>query len=703
MSKKKPVIMDLATLIKFGKDLGYEGVELQKFVKETQEADREERQHVRDAQREKEARESSERIAIAKIHSEEQDKIRAHEARMKDLELRTPAAPAPVTPTPKKGYKMTSFNEEKDSMDSYLLRFERFAEAQKWKPEEYAIYLAAQLQGNSLEVYTRLAPGDSNNYNVLKAALLKHYSLTEEGFRKKFYTSHMEKTETATQYMARLANYFDRWIDLAVVDKTYDKLRQFMIVEKFLHMIPKDVSIFIREHEEHGMNEVTKLADRYIDAHQLNKVSNDRSKDKLKPKTNGDSDKHIVKQDKVKEEPADKPSTSKVTVEKRKVTCFLCNKEGHKAPDCPVKKKLIAACLEVDDENLSDTESYKSECLATCIVISDEITCQAHNDDEILNRMPVIGSSCLLPEDKLAFHNLPLEKGTVNGKVVSVLRDTGCTSVIVKKDLVTSKQFTGQKRAYISVDKTVRSVPIAEIYIDTPFYTGTVKALCLEDPVCDLIIGNVKSVVNQENDILHKHSYKTKDSTLKQSHSMIGNTSVKPKPSTPNKPHSDESQKAEKTIDQKKLQIHQLPHVEDAEKFCEDQQTDESLNDLRNQERDKKTTVRSTLKYQIVKQDNLYYRKIIDKENDLEVQEKQLLIPKNYRNRVLEMGHDSILGGHFSVGKTLKRIQSQFYWPEIDKDIKMYCKSCLTCKSRKVESKVNKFLQTEGKCLETET
>lgn len=136
-------------------------------------------------------------------------------------------------------------------MDAYLLCFERFATVQGWKEEEYAIYLASQLQGNALEVYTRLPSSEASDYKTLKAALLKHYSLTEEGFCKKFYSSSMEKTETATQYMARLANYFDRCIDLAVMDKSFPKLCEFMTMEKFLHVVLKEVSVFVREDKEH--------------------------------------------------------------------------------------------------------------------------------------------------------------------------------------------------------------------------------------------------------------------------------------------------------------------------------------------------------------------------------------------------------------------------------------------------------------------
>ena len=54
--------------------------------------------------------------------------------------------------------KMPYFDEERDFMDSYLGRFERFAETQKWKREHWAMYLSALLKGRALDVYSRMPP-----------------------------------------------------------------------------------------------------------------------------------------------------------------------------------------------------------------------------------------------------------------------------------------------------------------------------------------------------------------------------------------------------------------------------------------------------------------------------------------------------------------------------------------------------------------
>ena len=69
-------------------------------------------------------------------------------------------------------------------MDSYLSRFEKYATANKWDKNVWAAYLSALLKGRALDVYDRLSTEDAADYDKLKDALLKHFDMTERGFRK---------------------------------------------------------------------------------------------------------------------------------------------------------------------------------------------------------------------------------------------------------------------------------------------------------------------------------------------------------------------------------------------------------------------------------------------------------------------------------------------------------------------------------------
>ena len=84
-----------------------------------------------------------------------------------------------------KAPKMPYFDEERDFMDSYLERFERFALSQKWESTNWALCLFALLRGHALDVYSMMPKDDVNNYELLKDALLKRYQLTADGFKKR--------------------------------------------------------------------------------------------------------------------------------------------------------------------------------------------------------------------------------------------------------------------------------------------------------------------------------------------------------------------------------------------------------------------------------------------------------------------------------------------------------------------------------------
>jgi len=112
-----------------------------------------------------------------------------------------------------KGLKMPCFDERSDDMDSFVHRFEIYADSQRCSKGQWAVCLSALLKGKALEVYSRLPVKDAQDYEILMDALLKRFNLTEEGFKQKFKSARAEVGEAPTQFIARMENYLMRWID----------------------------------------------------------------------------------------------------------------------------------------------------------------------------------------------------------------------------------------------------------------------------------------------------------------------------------------------------------------------------------------------------------------------------------------------------------------------------------------------------------
>ena len=71
-----------------------------------------------------------------------------------------------------------------------------------------------------------------------------------------------------------------------------------------------------------------------------------------------------------------------------------------------------------------------------------------------------------------------------------------------------------------------------------------------------------------------------------------------------------------------------------------------------------------------------------------------LFAPSILHADLIAMAHESIIGGHSALDKTLARIQEQFTWPGIKIDIREFLESCDTCNKLKP-----KHLQTPVQSL----
>ena len=87
---------------------------------------------------------------------------------------------------------------------------------------------------------------------------------------------------------------------------------------------------------------------------------------------------------------------------------------------------------------------------------------------------------------------MPVCQGKVGKYKVQTLRDTGTSCVVVKRKFVGDRQLTGKTRSIVQVLGTRVRLPVAKIYVDTPYLKGEVEALCAEEVLYDLIIGNVR-------------------------------------------------------------------------------------------------------------------------------------------------------------------------------------------------------------------
>ena len=292
----EPILRSAQVLKQEAEDIGFEGKDILEYVKEQQKLDREERAAWREAQK----MQAQAAVELAKIRAEAEEKKRADELQaeekkradeirfaqiepakeqakieaekelaLKELELKaqqsqastSPAATPPPHNKDAKSPKLPSFIDEKDELDSYLLRFERYAENASWEKDTWAIKLSALLTGRAMDA-------DASNYDKLKKALLTRYNYTEDGYRKRFREGTPETEETPDQFVIRPKNYLAKWLELSGSSpQNFNALVDLIVKEQFINACSEDLAMYLLERGPKDLIELTTWAQKYLIAH----------------------------------------------------------------------------------------------------------------------------------------------------------------------------------------------------------------------------------------------------------------------------------------------------------------------------------------------------------------------------------------------------------------------------------------------------
>ena len=254
---------------------------------------------------------------------------------------------------------------------------------------------------------------------------------------------------------------------------------------------------------------------------------------------------------------------------------------------------------------------------------------------------------------------------------MEVLRDTGCSGVIVSKDLVPESAYTGRSQTMVMVDYSSRVVPEVKVSIDTPYYKGEVLALCVEKPLVGLIIGNIPGARERNNP-----DKNWVPAVAVENGAQARREGVTNKLKTPS------------IID-----ININP-----EQVSNAQKDDVSLTTTRSRCEANETIGKATF----FKKNDLLYRKFSSPNVDQCKIFEQLNVPEQYRELVMQLAHESILTGHLSVTRSVHKVFTEYYWPGIYRDVKRFVQSCEVCKSVPHEGKSDRNLSNGESILKGE-
>ena len=657
--------------ISLARELGYEGQELRDYLKRQQDLEREERLAQREYEREKREAEQKEKdrelekmkieaarkdkeVEKLKIEAARKDKEKEMEkeialkkieaeVELKKIEAETtshPWGPKEKSSNPRSP-KLPYFDEHTDKMDSYLTRFESYALSNKWDPSMWASYLSALLKGRALEVFVRLSRDDQSDYGQIKEALLTNFDLTERSFRKKFRDCRPEKAETFRQFSGKLASYLDKWLGLAKVEKTYEAVCDFLARDQFLDCCSHELYLYLKPKPFKALGELAHEADLFADAKGgvplcVSKGQHkSKSVDQAQPKVEPKQDQRPV------------------------VKCKICGKPHptYKCWNNPDNKK-VASSAEFDSHYRGDNSNWGQD---RNFGRSDQRDNHYNNNYrtdhqvnfcKIDNKSSDIGKGLPHKDSKGTCHfprsRLPTAIGTVNGKEVRVLRDTGCTGVVVRRSLVSDGQMLNKQSGVTLINNYKQRCPMARINIDCPFFRGITDALCIDDPAHDLVIGNIEG--SKFPDMIH-----------------FSSGVVKNKQSRKNRRKNRKVKVADKFIRQHRQEI------------LMKQASDAKLADIRRRVESGSVTKSrsfSSGETKFIRRNGLIYRHF---KKNAKVS-LQLVVPSSLTHSVMNLAHESRkVVNHRGRKETISKVVDEFYWPGVCREVTQFCRSCAIC------------------------
>ncbi|KAL8606678.1 hypothetical protein ACOMHN_055353 [Nucella lapillus] len=659
-------VTSLEQLMTLGREMGYSDEGLRKFIEGQQKVEREERAERRRAEAEAENRKIEAEMENRKIEAEmenrkieaenrkleaemenrkmeaEMEKLRLEMSlREKELEIRRVAiesedsdAPSSIPghhrPNHAPRPQLPKFSEGSDSMDAYISRFEVFARSQGWPEREWAMILSALLTGKALNIFSTLPAVQQSDFDCLKKALLQGFDLTEEAFRKKFRSVRLQAGETYIQFGARLEHYFQKWLELSGTGEEFLELKELILREQVLTGCGPELTIHLRERQPKTTAELLQMAEIYREARAdtkscVRQVSStgergDKKPDELPRKsaqsTKGVSEQRSLGQREIRE-------------------CFLCHKRGHIARDCRTRVQRAAAM------------ERTTECRVERPVVKEGVR---DGEEEVQPVASTVEQAVSGVQDIGILGSLPVKEGWIGQCKVKVLRDTGCSCGVVRASLVKEEDLTGQVQTCTLIDGTKREFPVAELVVQTPYFSGKLSALVMESPIYDLIVGNVPGARDPGDPLLL-----TAETAAVQTRSHRAEKGVKPL-----------------LVSARKAGIEASP-----EEVRKAQEGDPSLEKLWKLARGEKRQEVRGGKADFQVKNGLLHR-MFTKTKTGKVT-SQLVVPACFRETVMSVGHESLMAGHLGISKTADRVLSSFHWPGAMADLKRYCASCDAC------------------------
>ncbi|KAK7091989.1 hypothetical protein V1264_009601 [Littorina saxatilis] len=226
--------------------------------------------------------------------------------------------------------------------------------------------------------------------------------------------------------------------------------------------------------------------------------------------------------------------------------------------------------------------------------------------------------------------------------------------------------------------------------IDTPYFTGEVEAVCLKEPLYDLLIGNIGGARRPDDPDFEWRMGSAQPAAEEEDPLPFANEDInellrddratvhrRDQPQVVSAVTTRAQAKKDKTTTPLRVTNSSATAVVDRDRLIQLQEADLTLTKYRSRPVKEMTKGEGTVQFEV--KAKILYRVFQHARVNGGKPLRQVLVPQPLRRQVMEVAHDSIMGGHLGVKKTSDRIQAAFYWPGLHADVTRFCRSCNIC------------------------
>ncbi len=634
-------------------------------------------------------------------------------------------------------YKNQQLVPEMDELnvDQFFQHFEKLASLHKWPKSQWALLVQKRFHGKAAEVYAQLSLTESTDYTIVKTRVLKAYQLVPEFYRQKFRQEKKKHDQTFVEFARSKEQNFNQWVLTKNIGEDYTKLRQLMLLEEFKRQIHEDIRMYLEELKVNDLYEAAKIADEYAMNHKLPeyRTSPSYKKNFSKGQNNNRNSSDQNKNDETPKSGTKNTMETKNTMGKQgtcnsgkpKFSCYTCGEPGHRMKDCKLVKKPQSGSKATQKEVGCVTTFSKQ---GTKVVGGNgppEINSKSNTDKISAEFKPFVSNGSVSLDAKS------------EGVPVKIVRDT-CSgqSMILKRVLEFDEQSaTGSHVLIQGIGMEILKVPLHVVNLKSPLLSGSCEfGVRNELPIrgVDVILGNdlagdrvhpepivsdkpcVQDTVTCDSEIFpscavtRAMSAKAEAERAMGTGGMVGesesqNCVLKNSTSQNSKENSEsddllyelentfltavEDQEASQT---RKGQRYHHSQSDQNRSDCDTSLSRAKLIDLQRNDQEI-----AKFHKRVIALDDAHHEQVcfymnhgvlmrkwrpIDSPLDEEWNEiHQIVIPPEYREEILNLGHDCPLAGHLGVKKTKEKILQHFWWPTLWSDVTEYCRTCHTC------------------------